>query len=71
MRIFTSFFEHDRKDGATAKIYLYKRSGNRYKIETVVLNLFGGRIAETCEYAKTKPQAERMFTDATQKELTL
>lgn len=71
MRIFTSFLEHDRKDETTAKIYLYKRSGNRYKIETVVLNMFGDKIAETCEYAHTRSQAEYIFIGAIQKELTL
>lgn len=42
MRVFSSFFEHDRKDGTTVKIYLYRRSYNRYKIETVVFNMRNG-----------------------------
>lgn len=71
MRIFSSYFEHDRKDGTSTRIYLYRRSGNRYKIETVVLNMFGGIIEETCEYAHTKSQAEYIFFGAIQKELTL
>jgi len=71
MRIFSSFFEHDRKDDTTVKIYLYRRSSNRYKIETVVLDIFGGKITETCEYVHTKSQAESIFIGAIQKELTL
>lgn len=71
MRIFSSFFEHDRKDGTTVKIYLYRRSGNRYKIETVVSNMFGDRITETSEYAHTKSQAACIFIGSIKKELTL
>ena len=71
MRIFSSFFEHDRKDGTTVKIYLYRRSCNRYKIEMVVFNMFGDKITETREYAHTQSQAEYIFLGAIKKELTL
>lgn len=71
MRIFSSFFEHDRKDGTTVKIYQYRRSDKRYKIETVVLNMFGDKITETCEYAHAKSQADYIFICAIKKELTL
>ena len=71
MRIFSSFFEHDRKDDTTVRIYLYRRLSNRYKIETVVLDIFGSKITEKCEYVHTKSQAEAIFIGAIHNELAL